>query len=285
MRSCSSSLKAYLLGKPDCWSADLFTLSLADGTTIYLTSSDQAITANGHLYTNQSMTIERNTWEVKNTTDVPQLEIQMYSSGTDFNGNNFKQLAHQGVLDGGYVQLDRAFMPNYGNLSLGTVTLFGGSVSTVTVSATGVKIIVKGMNVLMQQFMPKNMFQLGCTHTLYDAGCTASRSAHTLTTTAGAGSNNIGVAWSSAPSNFAQYSLGTLKVLSGAGEGQIRTVQSVTNTFIQVAYPFYEVLEAGDSFSITLGCDKTLATCTSVFANEQHYRGFPFIPPPETAYS
>jgi hypothetical protein len=31
------------------------------------------------------------------------------------------------------------------------------------------------------------------------------------------------------------------------------------------------------------GCDRTIATCTSVFNNAAHFGGFPYIPTPETA--
>lgn len=286
MRTVNSTLKAYLLGKPNCWSADLFTLELAQGGTLYLTSFDQAITANGHVFSNNNMTIERNQWEVKNTTDVPQLEIQMYSTGTDFNLGNFKQLAHQGALDGGYIQLERAFMPTPGNVSIGTVLLFGGRVSTVTVSATGVKIIVKGDNVLMQQYFPKNIYQLGCIHSLYDASCKANRSSFTLTDTVGAsGANSIFIPWGTAPANPSLYTLGSFVITSGVGEGQTRTVQNSTPTGITLAYPLYDLPAPGDAFTITQGCDKQMSTCQAKFNNLQNFRGFPFIPPAETAYS
>lgn len=35
---------------------------------------------------------------------------------------------------------------------------------------------------------------------------------------------------------------------------------------------------AGDTFSITAGCDKTFATCQAKFANAANFRGFPHIP-------
>ncbi|QUS39300.1 DUF2163 domain-containing protein [Tardiphaga alba] len=39
-----------------------------------------------------------------------------------------------------------------------------------------------------------------------------------------------------------------------------------------------EPVEIGDAFTITAGCDKTLATCRDRFANVANFRGFPHIP-------
>jgi hypothetical protein len=46
---------------------------------------------------------------------------------------------------------------------------------------------------------------------------------------------------------------------------------------------FLAPVVAGDQFQLLPGCDRTLATCTSVFNNAVHFGGFPYIPTPETA--
>jgi hypothetical protein len=37
----------------------------------------------------------------------------------------------------------------------------------------------------------------------------------------------------------------------------------------------------GDAFTAAQGCDHTLATCQSKFANQARFRGFPYVPPPQ----
>jgi uncharacterized phage protein (TIGR02218 family) len=37
-------------------------------------------------------------------------------------------------------------------------------------------------------------------------------------------------------------------------------------------------IEAGDTFVVTAGCDKTFATCAAKFSNGLNFRGFPHIP-------
>ncbi|WP_398470349.1 DUF2163 domain-containing protein [Tardiphaga sp.] len=39
-----------------------------------------------------------------------------------------------------------------------------------------------------------------------------------------------------------------------------------------------EPVASGDTFTVTAGCDKTLATCRDRFANSENFRGFPHIP-------
>jgi uncharacterized phage protein (TIGR02218 family) len=49
--------------------------------------------------------------------------------------------------------------------------------------------------------------------------------------------------------------------------------------------PLEGKLEAGQSFTISAGCDKTFATCKSRFANQLNFRGFPHVPGGDFAYS
>jgi uncharacterized phage protein (TIGR02218 family) len=44
-------------------------------------------------------------------------------------------------------------------------------------------------------------------------------------------------------------------------------------------------LSAGDTFSITAGCDKSFSTCRDRFANILNFRGFPHIPGNDFAFS
>ena len=44
------------------------------------------------------------------------------------------------------------------------------------------------------------------------------------------------------------------------------------------------VASAGDTFSVTAGCDKSFATCQAKFANAINFRGFPHLPGNDAAY-
>lgn len=289
MRAASAELQAFLLSRTPFWTADLYTMQLTNGQTLYLTISDQPIVANGITYQAVGPQIKRGTWVVKYTQEVPTLTFMMYSTGVDFvdsvgNVLNIKQGAHEGLFDYAYIELDRAFMPTFGDVSLGTVLLFGGRTAGLQITALGIQFNAKGDNVLMQQYMPKNTFQLGCIHRLYDAGCTLVQSDFTITQGVGTGAANvIFLPWSAPPSTPANYVQGTVQITSGQGEGQIRSIVAADSTGISLVYPLYTLPAPGDLMAVSQGCPKTQAACASQFSNLAHYRGFPYIPPVETA--
>jgi hypothetical protein len=96
----------------------------------------------------------------------------------------------QGYFDGAAVLVQRIIMPNYGNMSLGTVIQFKGTVADVTeVSRVGAKFEVRSRLELLNQPLPRNLYQPSCRHTLYDIGCTLKQTAFTFATTVVAGSN------------------------------------------------------------------------------------------------
>lgn len=290
MRTASADLQAFLLSKSPFWTADLYTVQFTNGQTLRMTSSDQPIVANGYTFVPTTPAVKRGTWSVKYTQEVPVLNFTIFSTGTDFKdqlGNtlNLKEAAHNGLFDYAYIELDRAFMPTFGDVSLGTVLLFGGRTAGISISALGIQITAKGDNVLMQQYMPKNMYQLGCIHMLYDAGCTLSQTAHTLTQAVGSGTiNTIFLPWSSAPSSPSYYVQGSVQITSGNGEGQIRSIVAANSTGISLTYPLYTLPAPGDTMAVSQGCAKNQNACKNQFANLAHYRGFPYIPPVETAY-
>ena len=292
MRAASSALQTFLASRQPFWSADLFTITLASGTVYRWASTDQPVTYGGNTWLPPSAStpgLTRGAWAVKNTIEVPTLEISLISSGLDFaSGGNIKLDLHNGLFDGAWIELDRAFMPiigdNFGDTSLGTVAIFAGRVGEIQINATGAKIKVRGANVLMDQYMPKNRYMLGCIHRLYDVNCTVNRAAHTFSATV-ASATASSVQWTSDPTSggYANLQFGALAMTSGAANGSLRTIQYVNSGGVSLMYPLYQVPAPGDTFTVTYGCDKTLATCNSRFSNTQHYRGFPYVPPAETA--
>jgi uncharacterized phage protein (TIGR02218 family) len=277
MRNASSTLIAALAARTPLWSADLFTLSLPDATVYTWTSADQDIIASGVTYSALGPAIQRSSWETKNTTEIPTMDIQIWSTGTDFgSGNNIKNQIHNGLLDGAYMLLARAFMPEFGNTALGVVILFGGLVGAVEVNSLGAKLTCTASNVDLEQNLPRRTYEATCRNTLYDPQCTLNRASFTDSFTVSAASA-IGINWTSAPTTPANYIFGTLTITTGAGAGQAITVNNAGPLGVTVGYPLLVVPAPGDTFTITQGCDKTVARCVS-FGNQLNFGGFPYIP-------
>jgi uncharacterized phage protein (TIGR02218 family) len=279
MRAVSNmTLLTALAARTPMYSADLFTLSLANGVTYYYTSADQDITYSGTIWAARGPTIDRTAWGAKNTTEVPEMTVQIYSTGSDFadGQTNLKQAAINGLFDGAYLLLQRAFMPSFGDTALGTVTLFGGRVGAIDITALGLKLTCTASNVLLTQNMPRRTFQATCMHTLYDPFCTLNKASFTDSYTV-ASANGISVAWTAPPADPSLYLYGTMTITSGAGVGQSLTVQNTASFGVAFGYPLVTIPLVGDTFTVSQGCAKTVARCQA-FGNILNYGGFPYIP-------
>lgn len=275
--------------------AELFTITLATGTVYRWTSYDQSLTvsAAGHTWLaaiDGAPLITRNRFGVKNTVEVPELELRLGCS--DALLGNLKAQIHNGLFDGATVEMDRVYMPTGGDTRYGYIVLFSGRLSGVTIDAEGITITSKGHNVLMNQQAPRNLYQTNCLHTFCDAGCTLSESLYTFTgQVCSPGSTAKGLSWT-VPAGFtaSQFTLGKVTMTSGAASGQIRTVALAAGVSMIFTYPLYDVPAAGDTFNVLMGCDRQLASCQTrkqangtAIDNSQHYRGFPFVPKAELA--
>jgi hypothetical protein len=293
MRTVSGALQSFLESRQKCWKADLFTITTLKGVNYYWTDFDQPITYS-NAYLALGPALQRTRLGVKNTVEVPELTIKVSSLDTDLVGGlMFKEQIHNGYLDGATVSIDRLFMRFIGDTGLGVIGnfpggLFQGRMSSARITAVGAELTVKGANVLMNQYVPRNQYQIPCLHTFCDAGCTLLAATFTTAQTVGSGSTTTLIKWGSVPGNPALYTLGKITVTSGAANGQVRTIKSASAAGIQLQYPLYNTPAPGDTFSAMQGCDRTYNSgsgqdCTA-HSNTQHFRGFPFIPPAETAF-
>ncbi len=78
------------------------------------------------------------------------------------------------------------------------------------------------------------------------------------------------------------FSRGLVTFTSGAATGQAIEVRAHGNAAGTVSIELWAgargPLESGQTFAITAGCDKHLATCQAKFANVGNFQGFPHMP-------
>ena len=305
MRPLSADLAAALQLRTKLWCADLFTILTIGGVVYRWTSFDQPITYSftGDVFLALGPRLQRSRLGVKNTVEVPELEIKISAYDTEqVAGVNFKQQVHNGYFDGASIYLDRLFMPaslpldtSYGVVGSGGSgienypgALFSGQMSEATVTAYGAKLTVKGANVLMNQYIPKNVYQYPCLHTFCDTGCTLSAATFTFPYVVGAGPTASFIPWVTPPGNPRLYNFGVVTMTSGAANGQQGTVKAATVGGLYLQYPFYNIPTPGDTFNAQQGCNKnwtdnTGQSCAG-YNNQQHFRGAPFTPIAETAF-
>lgn len=166
--------------------------------------------------------------------------------------------------------------------SAGTLITFAGRVAECDFGRNGVTFKINSHLELLNVNMPRNLYQPGCVHTLYDAGCTLTKATFTFTGTVGAGATVSTLPIAGTGQGDGYYALGTVKLTSGANAGLSRSVKSWAGGVATLLSPLPAAPANGDGVQIAAGCDKQQATCNTKFANLANFRGFPYVPVPET---
>jgi uncharacterized phage protein (TIGR02218 family) len=286
MKTVSDDLRA-ILGSSQFYMADCYTFILADGTTIRYTTAETAIAdqATGHVFAASGPFFERSKVRFQTGVQVDELDITLTARGSDImfpGGPSWLPALRAGVLDGAEVQLDRAFMPTFGDTSAGLVTLFYGRVVEVDVGRSTATLKVNTHLELLSLQWPWRLFQPGCSRTLFDAGCTLNKAAFGQAC-AVAGGSSVQVLRTTLTQADGWASLGTLTFGGGTLAGQSFAIKSQAGGALDLLVPLPSLPAIGDALTVYPGCDKTKATCTNKFANLQHFEGEPYVPVPEMA--
>ena len=137
----------------------------------------------------------------------------------------------------------------------------------------------------LQTTFPRNYFLSACNHCLFDAGCGLSKASYAVSgTVTSAATPTLTTFASSCTQADGWFALGSVVWTSGANKGIVCPVKAYANAngAFTIIYPAGAVPAVGDTFTAYPGCDKTQATCTTKFSNQAHFRGFPYVPTPET---
>ncbi len=206
------------------------------------------------------------------------------------NGSPWTAAARQGALDGADYQVDRAYFPAWPQpyvspaVPTGIITMFAGLTAEVDVNDTTVAITSNDYRTLLGASMPRNVYQGGCGHTLFDGACQllASNFMRSATVTLVSNRSLFYSAAIAAPGS-GTYALGRIVMTSGLNESFSRTISVWDGGGgFQLLNPLPFDVAVGDTFDAYVGCDKQQTTCAA-FGNAVNFGGFPFIPSPETA--
>lgn len=195
-----------------------------------------------------------------------------------------------GMLDNADVLVSRAYfaeMPSYplpaGGVSpVGTLHIFRGVVGDTELTDISAVITVADYKSVLDQMTPRNVYQSGCPHQLFDSQCGLTASAFAKTGTTASGTTRAVVKGTVAsPTGSGTWALGRLLVTSGQNAGISRLITAWSSpTGFTLLSPFPYSLGAGEQFTVYPGCNKTIDTCT-LFANKVNFGGTPYIPVPE----
>jgi uncharacterized phage protein (TIGR02218 family) len=290
MKPASGSLTALLNSSTAFLMADLLTVSFFDGSTLRLTDADMNLVVGGNTFkTNTDQGTVEPIFKRGKTRCVVGLEVDtldvtlLCGQTVQVGGISMTRAAMNGVFDGARVKLERVFMPTWGDTSPGTVILFEGAVAGVDPSSTEIRLVVKSELDKLNVAMPRNVFMPACGHVLYGPGCGVVKAAYTVTGTVGAGATTTSV-----PSNRAEaadyFRLGVMVFTSGPCAGSRRAVRAYSGGTFTPVVPLPAAPANENTFSVAPGCDhSTGAQGCAKFANLNRFRGFPYVPRPETA--
>jgi len=293
MKSASPAL-INLLATRQFYSADLYNFSLIGGSQLNYCGGDRDVIWNSITWSSGASTgpyFDRKDnkakchWKVG--VEVDTLVFDVLPGPATVGDQPFLSFARWGGFDGAELVLYRAFMPTYGNVSDGVVTMFAGRVAQIDASRSLATFSVNSHLELLNMNLPRNIFQATCNNTLYDAGCALVKSSLGVSGTVDAtGTLPSQVNTTSLSQATGYFSLGEVLFTSGQLAGFSRTVKAYTHgtpSNLALISPFPVTPAGGDAFTVYPGCDKLQGTCNTKFNNVHNFRGFPSIPGVETA--
>lgn len=281
MRNVSAALLTFLQSGTSFLVAELWDITPEGKAAQYYTSAQRSVTYGGHTYT--SLDLERGDIEDTVGLQVATLQFTARTESADLvDSLTWQAAAINGYFDQAEVSLRLLFLSDWAT-QVGAVLLYTGTISDVEVQLGAIKFTVKSLTEVFNQMFPRNLYQSECPFLLYDANCglTAASFAESGTVAAGSDEDTILDATLTQADDY--FSMGYIEFTSGDLSGTRRTVESSVSGQLNLAVPFPQTPEIGDTFNVYPGCDRKQATCTTKFSNT-NFGGQPYIPQPEVLY-
>jgi uncharacterized phage protein (TIGR02218 family) len=274
MKTLSPELDAHLASGTTtlawCWR-----LTRADGSHLGFTDHDRDLAFDGTTFEAASGFTAS---EMKDSVGLAadNLEVDGALSSDTLNENDLAA----GLFDGARIEIWRV---NWQDTSQ-RVLMRSGTLGEVSRGAGAFTAEVRGLAQVLQT--PKGrLYQYACDAELGDARCTVdltSPSLETSGTVVASASRRMFSA--SLPDAFDAdwFTRGRVTFTSGANSGRSEVIRrhgvSASLVELELWQPLAHDITAGDTFTVTAGCDKRLATCRAKFDNAINFRGFPHIP-------
>ena len=308
MKSASSTLITFLENATEYVRADLYTFTLSGGGVLRYCSANLPIaydngTGAGVRTFNLGPPIQDEGVQSARGSSPSSVDITILGGNSQFTigGEDILDFLENFGLDGATVRIDRVFQQDWQTMYLtgpiGGYCRFQGLFSEVKeLGQTQAVVTVKDPRDVLSTPYPQEDYQTGCLNVFGDAKCGVNLPSLQKSGTAGNGSYvSTQLTFGSGLSDATGYwNLGTVTFTSGANTGISKSIKSYSNSYgaVTVTAPFPAVPAFGDAFTVTPGCQLSLAACQGWDAPpsgtppslpyKQRFRGTPYVPPPTT---
>ncbi len=273
----------------------LYQFTSNTGIQDYFTDMDLDINYNGIVWKSDSLRFEGMGRKVSVGLSVDEQSVKIWAKPTDtLFGANFLTGAEEGLLDGAIIVRSRIIWKfTTGNaavdvqaIPLAVWPLFTGYTSAIDKGgASHIDLKIKSALVKLNVNMPRNYYQPGCLWTLFDKGCTLSKSDFGVFGIISTGPTSIvipimgGISPAIGADGIAQFAQGRLLFASGVNSGLQVLIDTNDAANLYLAYPLNALSAAGDTIAYYPGCSKSFNTCQVKYNNDNNFRGFDKVPP------
>jgi len=290
MKSCSSTLLTLLNNASGLCLAELFVITLTNGSVFRFTSLPYTFKCGDYNYT--SLPIDSGELKQSLGTSVDDFTMKIYYSEEDTLtiGNvdfTIPKALRSGAFDYAVCEYYQVFMETW-ELEVSEdyrILLFAGRIETETAGRSAAELKVEAFTSILTTKAPPNVYQAGCISSLFGYCCGLDEDDWSTTVKILAGSTKS-ILYISVAKAAGYYNSGYVEFTSGDNYGIQKTIKSHTYdsstgiATITLMWKLDSTPSVGDKLKLVPGCDHTMSTCKSKFSNYDNYRGTPYIPVP-----
>ena len=298
MKNIPNTLLQWLLANKEYNRADLFSIQLQSGQSIYATTSQQPIAFGGNIYQPSLYgTWQRGSVQTEASyspkSNSMSLTVSAPAGLTNAASIPLMPSIAAGLFDAATVTVNTIYwgmgeVPSVG-IARGSVITFVGQITKISdLARDKADFEVADMLFKLNLYTPPNLIMSSCRHQLFDSGCTLLSSNFQLLNSVAAGSSTLQInltdgantaSWWNGVITFTQ---GYILFTSGQNVGQVGYIKNLnSNTQILLSAPMPFPVAIGDTFTMYAGCNKSLAMCNNGFDNLINIGAMPFVPNPE----
>jgi uncharacterized phage protein (TIGR02218 family) len=289
MRTAPAAVVTFINANNVAWKADLYTLTLVDGTILRWTTADADLVVGGNTYSSAGAVVGRDGLRATSRLEVDALRVELNGAFV-VNGKTLFANVIAGLFDETRVQLDHLVGSDARNaIALGPIMAWWeGRVAGIDPTPTRIRLTVASELELMDSVvLPRFAYLPGCGNAVYDPVCGLNKATFTIAGTSTGGTTTTVTSTTAgiiAKAN-GYFDLGVLVFTSGPLLNTRRSIRSFSVSAGVATFTLGVPLPSAPgavNISAYPGCHLNEVDCgPAKFNNFVNFRGFNHIPTPE----